>query len=34
MVGWKIKHPSGSTATLIDGNGFDWDYDVWDVEDA
>lgn len=34
--GWdeKFMHSSGSTATLIDGNGFDWNYKVCDVEDA
>ena len=34
--GWdeKFKHSSGSTATLIDGNGFDWDYKVCDVDEA
>ena len=27
----KFTHSSGSKATLIDGNGFDWDYKVCDV---
>lgn len=30
----KFTHKSGSTATLIDGNGWDWEYKVCDVEKA
>ena len=34
--GWdeKFTHSGGNSATLIDGNGFDWEYKVCDVEDA
>lgn len=34
--GWdeKFIHLGGDKATLIDGNGFDWEYKVCDVEDA
>ncbi len=34
--GWdeKLKHANGSTATLTDGNGFEWEYKVCDVDDA
>lgn len=34
--GWNeyFTHSSGSNATLIDGNGFDWDYKVCDVGTA
>ena len=27
----KFTHSSGSKATLIDGNGFDWDFKVCDI---
>ena len=30
----KFIHKSGNTATLIDGNGWDWEYKVCDVEKA
>lgn len=30
----KFTHKSGNTATLIDGNGWDWEYRVCDVEKA
>ena len=30
----KFTHKSGNTATLIDGNGWDWEYKVCDVEKA
>ena len=30
----KFIHKSGSYATLIDGNGFDWEFKVCDVEKA
>lgn len=34
--GWdeKFTHSGGSKATLVDGNGFDWEYKVCDVDDA
>lgn len=34
--GWNesFSHVTGNTATLTDGNGFDWDYKVCDVNEA
>ena len=30
----KLTNSSGSKATLIDGNGFEWDYEICDVAKA
>ena len=30
----KFTHKSGNSATLVDGNGWDWEYKVCDVEKA